>query len=244
VKGLGLAYSGFFGTVIAGFEQSGYSSEITNTNFFLSAYFRSTYLISKKHLEGNSTSQFGAALWGRVRLLSAPAPSTQNIVSVLADPTGALTQSSFSKVGEVIDYTLGPEIRLKQKDSGKTTRISLFAAVGATTPLTSDQTTLTYNVPPPNTPECAALVMRYPPSKGIAGLYPGPPGTNGQQTACIINPVTKAPYSYVSFTNQDRSNFLFKYGAGFRLTRVFPAKSQGGSRTLVWLTSASGRTRP
>ena len=239
----GFRYSSLFGTFIAGVEQSGYSSEITNTNFFVSAYIRSSYLPLARHCAvGQSItstcpnslkppSALGLALWGRTRLLSAPQPSTQNIVSVLTDPTGQISQSNFSKVGQVIDYTIGPELRLAQRDSsdGQTTRISLFAAVGATTPLTSDSVTLTYNAPGPNTPECAALVSRYPPnpSKGIAGLYPGPVDANGLQTTCIMNPVTKAAYQYVVFTNQNRSSFLGKYGGGLRLTHVYPAKGQG-----------------
>ncbi len=238
----GFRYSSLFGSFIAGVEQSGYSSEITNTNFFVSAYLRSSYLplgcqaSSKPPSERcpNSLkppSPVALALWGRTRLLSAPQPSTQNIVSVLTDPTGQISQSNFSKVGQVIDYTIGPELRIAQRDSsdGQTTRISLFAALGATTPLTADSVTLTYNAPGPNTPECATLVNRYPPnpSKGIAGLYPGPLGADGLQTTCIINPATKAAYQYVVFTNQNRSNFLGKYGGGLRLTHVYPAKGQG-----------------
>jgi hypothetical protein len=224
----GFAYSGLFGSFIAGVEQSGYSSQITNTDFFLSAYIRSGYLPLRPN--ASKPSPVALALWGRTRLLSAPQPSTQNIVSVFTDPTGQISQSSFSKVGQVIDYSLGPELRLRQFDRPKlTTRISLFAGVGATTPLTSDSTTLTYNAPGPNTPECAELVSRYrpDPSRGIAGLYPGPKGATGLQTTCIINPVTQTPYQFVVFTNQNRSNFLGKYGAGIRINHVYAAKGNG-----------------
>jgi hypothetical protein len=236
------AYSGLFATFIAGVEQSGYSSQITNTNFFLNAQIRSEYF--PQHSEGPGPFAPGFALWGRTRLLSAPQPSTNNIVSVLTDPTGQISQSGFSKVGQVIDYVIGPELRLWQWDrpDQQTTRISLIAAVGATTPLGSDTVTLTYNAPGPNTPECAALINRYPPnlSRGIAGLYPGPAGADGLQTTCIINPVTKTAYKYVVFTNQNRSNFLGKYGGGVRLKNVYPAKGKG-SPYAGWLDLVFGQ---
>lgn len=39
----GKLYSGMFGSFIADFVQSGYSAQVKNTNFFLSAYLRSGY---------------------------------------------------------------------------------------------------------------------------------------------------------------------------------------------------------
>jgi hypothetical protein len=239
----GKLYSKMFGSFIAGFIQSGYSAEVTNTNFFLSAYLRSQYWGFNSK---NSNSAVGGALWGRIRLLSAPAPSTVNLVSVITDPSGTLTQSSFSSVGQVVDYVFGPELRLFQTDfpNKQAARASIFADIGATTPLASNSVTLTYNAPAPNTTECAELIRRYPPNakQGTIGLYPGPADpTTGLQSTCVINPVTKLPYSYVAFTNQDRSNFLGKYGAGFRFTHVFPAKSQGGYPYAGYLDAGFGQ---
>jgi hypothetical protein len=218
VKTSGALDNGFYQSYIGGVEQSGYSSEITNTNAFLSAYLRSGYTSS-------DTAKPGVALWGRVRLLSAPQPSTQNIVSVITDPSGQITQNSLSKVGEVVDYSLGLEVRrweFTYPTSKESTRISFFAALGETTPLTANTQLLTYTAPGQNTSECAQLTARYAPPL----LFPD---ADPAQKSCIWNPLGKTPYKYIAFTAQDRSNFLFKYGGGIRLTHVYP-NLDGGTR--------------
>jgi hypothetical protein len=204
-----------FGSYIAGVEQSGYSSEVTNTNAFISAYIHGAFW-------GNVSD------WGRIRLLSAPQPSPPNIVSVLTDPAGGITQTSLSKVGEVIDYSVGGELRLYQKDSfhadfkpSYTTRFSFIGGIGETTPLTANTQLLTFNAPAVNTPDCTQLLNLF-----KTHLYAD---TDPSQNACIRNPATKTAYQYVAFTSQDRSNFLFKYGGGFRYTQIYAPKTPGTS---------------
>jgi hypothetical protein len=53
--------------------------------------------------------------------------------------------------------------------------------------------------------------------------------TDTTQNACIWNPIAKTAYQYVAFTSQDRSNFLFKYGGGFRYTQIYAPKTPGTS---------------
>lgn len=112
------AYSGVIADFVGGVEQGGYSSQSSNTNGFLSAFFRSPYFNFPNHTQATS-------LWGRIRLLSGPLPSTVNVVAAITNPTGTITSSNLANVGQVVDYVFGPEMRLKQWDSqdGNTDRI-------------------------------------------------------------------------------------------------------------------------
>ena len=112
--------------------------------------------------------------------------------------------------------------------SRSATRVSLVLGGGATSTLPANSIVSTFNAPALNSPECLAFAKRYPPSPGVAGVYLN---TNTTPTTCLMNPLDKSdtknpagyPISYVSFTNPDRSNFYGKYGAGFRVTRVYNA---------------------
>ena len=200
---------GFETNFVAGVEQSGYSAQVNNTNFFLNAFFRDTF--SNRASPG---WQFRVASWGRIRLLSAPQPSTEGIVSILTDPTGKISQTSFTQVGQVADFIVGPEFQVYAWNK---TRLGFIGGFGATTPLSSNTTVVTYDVPPPNTAECQELVNRFGQNSGYMPYIVADPA----QATCIYNPLTKAAYNYIAFSNQDRSNFLSKWGMGFRLERQF-----------------------
>jgi hypothetical protein len=208
---------GFVGTFIAGVEQSGYSSLGNNTGAFLNAFFRSGYLQTSRNT--------GLAFWGRVRLLSAPQPSTSGgIVSIVSNPTGTLTAANYNSIGTAVDYVIGPEFKLKQWNyAGSTSRVSLVAGAGATTPLSSNDIAVTYAAPDPNTTECAQLVNNFGPKSGyVPHLVANP--NQGAMGSCIYNPASGVPYKFISFSNENRSNFLFKWGAGARFTHAYPAK--------------------
>lgn len=243
-KVTGLAYSGMFATFIGGVEWAGYSSQAINTNGFLSASMRSGYLpIGSSAASGQSA--LGAALWTRIRLLSAPQPSAQGVsfVSAFSNPTGSITTSSLSNVGQAVDYVVGLELRFWQRDAiatdattGKskvsTSRTSFIIGGGATTPLPADTTFDTFNAPAANSQQCQWFLQRY---GGFPGVYAN---TNTTPMTCLMNPLDMtnkmqpkgAPISYVSFTNQDRTNFYGKYGAGFRFTHVYPAGANSNSK--------------
>lgn len=195
---------------IGGVEQSGYSSQINNTNGFLYAYFQSPYWRPEKEKTG--------ALWGRIRLLSGPLPSTVNVVAAVTNPEGTITSSNLTNVGQVVDYVFGPVVRLHQWDrpDASSNRISLIAGVGATTPLSSSNIQYSLQAPPANSAQCLQLLSLYPSL------------TNGSVApACnLINPATKEAINTISFAPVDRSNFLLKYGAGFRFSHMYPAKGQ------------------
>jgi hypothetical protein len=186
--------------LIGGVEQSGYSSLGQNTNPFVNAF-----------IEGPDNWING---WGRLRLLSAPQPSTQGIVSTFTDPTGQLTTQDYSKVGEALDFVIGPQLR-----PWKSKRWALTAGFGLTTPLNSQTVALTYAAPAPNTQECTTLTSRFTVQNGYApGVTAAPPGS----TTCLAG-----GYTDVAFSNQDRSSFLLKYGAGFRTSNTFSCKTSG-----------------
>jgi hypothetical protein len=178
--------------LIGGVEQSGYSSLAQNTNAFVNIL-----------VEGPEGRISG---WGKVRLLSTPQPSTQGIVSTFSDPTGQLMSLDYKKVGEGLDFVIGPKIEISK-------RWSFIAEFGGTTPLNSQTATLTYVVPDAGTVECTTLVNRFSAKNGYdPGLTAAPAGS----TSCLAG-----NYKNVAFTNRDRSNFYLKYGAGFRTANKF-----------------------
>ncbi len=211
----GLRYSHLFGSFIAGEEQSGYSSDYINTNAFVSAYIRSDYFWDRNK---NGWTR-GVALSGRVRLLSAPAQTPPNIIATLASPTGMITQSSLASVGAVIDYSIGPEWRLAQHDyaNGQSSRFSLIAGMGETTPLSTAAPTV-FAAPIYQSIDCTNFLIQNP------TLTPG----NANTMTCVMNPLSQTGYTAIAYTQQKRTNFLFKWGAGARFTRVYPARGAGG----------------
>lgn len=183
--------------VIGGLEQGTYSSLGQNTNPFLNLF-----------LEGPDGRFTG---WGRVRLLSAPQPSTQGIISTFSDPTGQLTNQSYTQVGQALDFVVGPRI-------GISSHWSFIADFGLTTPLNSGTATLTYMSPAFGTLECATMISRF---SAANGYNPGLTAANDGKN-CLAQNGTAV--SDVAFSNQDRSSFLLKYGAGFRTSNKFGCK--------------------
>src|SRR5690349_21151069 len=74
-EGVNYLYSGPFASFVGGIEWGGYSSQTLATNGFLSASLRSGFI----DLTHKSKSPLAAALWTRIRLLSAPQASSNGI---------------------------------------------------------------------------------------------------------------------------------------------------------------------
>lgn len=208
----GLAYSSLFSTFIAGVEQSGFSSEGSSTNAFLEAYLRSPYF--------PIGWERGLAVWGRIRLLGGPLPSGTSVIAAVTNPSGTITTSNLSNVGQVVDYVFGPELRLYQRDrsNGNTDRISLIGGVGATSPLSSSQIQYSLTAPTANSQGCFQLLNDSPYSYLFANGATAP-------GCSLVDKTTKNAINTLAFAPVDRSNFLIKYGAGFRLTHIYPAKN-------------------
>ena len=185
--------------LIGGVEYSGYSSESQTTNGFLNIFYRGP-------LVGDGWRN-GFTGWSRIRLTSAAQPATNGVVSVISNPTG-LTTANYSNVGQVLDYVFGPTWNIPN-----TKYWSLIGGFGAITPLSSQNTPVTFVAPPPGTQECTTLVDRFSPKNGY---HPGLAlNTNPNPTTCLAG-----GYTDIAFSNQDRTNFLMKYGAGVR--SVYP----------------------
>ena len=213
----GFAYSTrVYSRFITGVEQSGFSSQGTNTNAFVEAEFRGPFVNGADH-----TSQLGITAWGRVRLLGGPLPSGTSVVAAVTNPSGTITTSNLSNVGQVVDYVFGPEIRIHQKDhaNGNTDRVSLIGGVGATTPLTAGGIQYSLNAPTANSQQCNQLLNNSPYSPLFTNV------ATGTDTCVVGDKNTKAKISTLSFSPIDRSNFLIKYGGGLRLTHIYPAKN-------------------
>src|SRR6202030_667842 len=87
---------------------------------------------------------------------------------------------------------------------------------GATTPLNAQTVAITYVAPAPKTTECTTLTGRFTTQNGYnPGLTQAPAGS----ATCLLG-----GYTNIAFSNQDRSNFLLKYGAGFSTTNSVGCK--------------------
>ena len=194
---------------IAGVEQSGYSSLGQQTTPFV-----------EFSLLGPLAKRWGG--WGRVRLLGAPQPSTQGIVSTFTDPTGQLTTQDYSKVGESLDFVFGSAWKITELASaGK--GWSVITGVGSTTPLSSQAVALTYKAPGPGTIECTTLTSRFTVQNGYApGLTQAPSGS----ATCLAG-----GYTDVAFSNQDRSSFIRKWEVGLRTSAPSTCSSESSCPT-------------
>ena len=194
--------SGFRYIFIAGVEEASYSSLGLATEPFVQAY-----------IEGNEHRyRFfkWTAPWGKIRLLAAPQPSTNGIGSTFTDPTGTITKQDFTKIGQAVDLIGGIQ-KFASGEGPDHTRVGLIAWAGTTTPLSSQDVAYEFKAPDVSTAECKQLLTRFTPATGYTpGLVADPTGKT-----CLTNNGTAV--TDIAFANQDRSSFLFKWGAGVRL---------------------------
>ncbi len=187
--------------LIGGVEYGGYSSQAQTTDGFLNIFYSGP----------RSTSGFSG--WGRIRLTNAPQTATNGVVSVISNPTG-LTTYDYSNVGQVLDYVFGPSWKIP-----RTKGWDIIAGFGAITPLSSANAPVVFLAPAPGTQNCSTLVSRFSSGMGYSpGLVMAPAGSS----TCLAG-----GYTAIAFTNQDRSNFLMKYGAGVRTSYKFGPNAWG-----------------
>ena len=215
-------------SVHGGVEQSGVSAKDNQTNAFADLFIRAPFNVRA----GN--------IWLRARFLGAPTKSdTFNISSAVTDPTGTLKATSLSQVGNAVDYLIGIEHDWLQPSVANPSRgmftVGFVAAVGATTPLSSQSASIAYAMPDYGTNECNQLQSRFntnAQSNGIPDPLPGPGSvTNSGQTTfyCSLLQVdssgnklsTPIPIKNIAFSPEDRTSFLEKWGAGLRLINRF-----------------------
>jgi len=203
--------------IVGGVEQSGVASLPSQTNAFLSAFTRAGVDTTFK-------------LWARIRLLGAPTASTGGVISAFQDPTGQIKNLDTQKVGQAVDFVLGPDYQIPKltSPSGKYS-VHLIGGFGATTPLSAEDVVSRFKVPSKSSPMCADVVSRFTPQNGYPAnlVLPNPDPTS---TNCLANGIT-----VLAFNRQERTRFLRKYGVGFRTIDRFKSKStdEKGTSTEV-----------
>ena len=207
-------------SLIGGIEQAGLSSQPSVTDGFLRAFTRA----GRKNV----------FTWAEIRLLSAPQQSSANgVVAAFTNPSGVITTTAVSNVGNSIDFTVGGEY-LPHFEKAQDYTISGIAGVGGTTPLASSTVTQGYAAPALGTVECNVLYAKFKKyftktQYNIAANNP----TNDMGTtagACLLNmnsptgsPAKYAPIKSIGFSDQDRTNFLAKWVVGLRSIDRFKA---------------------
>jgi hypothetical protein len=209
-------------TLMGGIEQSGLSAQNSITNGFYDLFIRRP--VDSKWL----------GVWFRSRYLGSPSTSsTSNVVAAATNPAGTVTASNLPQSVTAVDYILGFTLgkRLEWGSPSGRLTITPAAGFGATTPLSANTTVNAFQVPQFGTNECDQLQKRFTTDKGYTPPLPGsgyykdstgaivqgcvvqPPGNSTMTSA--TNPGTQI--TAIAFSNEDRTNFLLKWGAGVRL---------------------------
>jgi len=208
---------------LGGVEQSDLSAQSSITQGFYDLSLREPF------------NDHGPAGWFRSRYLGMPSSSsTQNIVAAATNPTGTLTASNLPQSVMAVDYILGFEFHdfsfnnsKGAANEGKST-ISPIMGFGATTPLSASTIVSGFAVPAYGTNECNQLQQRFISPRGYSPVLPGPGIYDSKgDIGCVVQPNSagttsnSAPGTQITdigFSNEDRSSFLLKWGAGIRIT--------------------------
>lgn len=204
--------------LLGGVEQSDLSAQSSVTEGFYD-------LTMRERFKGT-----GGSIWFRSRYLGTPsASSKQNIVAAATDPSGTLTASNLPQSVAAVDYSIGYEARNFSvgETPGELTLNPIFG-IGATTPLSATTVVSGFAVPAYGTNECAQLQQRFMMIKGYSPALPGSGVYDATgDIGCVVMPnpasTTAQPLpgtqiKDIGFSNEDRSAFLLKWGAGVRIT--------------------------
>jgi hypothetical protein len=191
--------------LIGGIEQADLSAQSSVTEGFFDLFLRRPV-----------DSKWGS-IWFRSRYLGAPSSSsTQNVVAAASNPSGTLTAANLPQSVVAVDYMLGMQLDFGQVSNRRTTYSPVFG-FGATTPLGANTAVTGFVVPPYGTNECNQLQARFGVTNNNGYNPPLPPsvaGTGAGQGCVVENGTT---IEAIAFSNEDRSSFLLKWGAGVRI---------------------------
>jgi hypothetical protein len=231
---------GFEYVFLGGIEQSDLSAQSSVSEGFYDLFLREPF------------NDHGTSIWFRSRYLGTPSSSsTQNVIAAATNPTGTLTASNLPQSVTAIDYTVGLQFYdfpFNGKD-GKTT-ITPIIGFGATTPLSASTVVSGFAVPAYGTNECAQLLQRFTTQKGYSPALPGSGVYDSSgDIGCVVQPNSSGTTSSsspgtqikdIGFSNEDRSSFLLKWGAGIRIMDRWGVDT---SDTTTACHSATGCTR-
>lgn len=222
-------------TVVGGVEQSDLSSQNSQTDGFVDLFAR-----------GPLDPQDGS-IWLQARFLGAPSDSnTQNIAATATDPSGTVTSATLSSVGYAVDYMVGYEYDFRKGHrftvgpiigAGGTTPLSSQSATVAYAvpaygtnecnelqqkfgagskfgynPSLPGSGTITTTV---TTGSSTASPTVSPEYCSVMPVQTSTVSTSGGTTTTTT--VSGTQITNIAFSPQDRSSFLLKYVAGFRL---------------------------
>jgi hypothetical protein len=209
--------------MIGGYEQGYQSSQSGSSDGFLAIYGRKVFDAPK------------IGPYFAVRLLTAPqASSTNNVVSVFTNPSGAITSSSLQGVGSAVDLTVGLEWQRWKPGSGRTT-LGVILGGGFVTPLEANSVSATFTMPKFGTVECTGLQARLAPVlTGVPYKYIVPNTTPESATTnnyCFSNTTTSTTspvgIQLLQYAAPDSPNFYPKYSLGMRMVNRWPGVTGG-----------------
>jgi hypothetical protein len=197
---------------VGGFEQGFQSAQSSTSDGFLAVYGRALFL----------QDTFGP--FYSIRLQTAPqASGTYGVVSLLSNPSGAVTTQSLQTVGSAVDLSLGLEYQIPLGARHWQRTLGVIAGGGFVTPLQVNSVSASYVMPAFGTVECTELQSR------LSGVLSNPvfagikANTAPTSTSCYSNTITSTPtaVSTLAYAAPSQPNFYPKYFAGLRIVNRF-----------------------
>jgi hypothetical protein len=201
---------------VAGYEQGYQSAQPSASDAFLAVYGRSLFL----------KDRFGP--FYQIRLQTAPqASGTDGVVSVLTNPSGAVTTQNLQTIGSAVDIALGLEYQIHPWSHHGQTSLGFIAGGGFVTPLQVNSVNASYSMPAFGTLECTELqsrlssVLSNPVYAGIkanttaVGSSPYPCFTNNNNSGSGVS------INFLEYAAPNQPNFFPKYFAGVRLVNRY-----------------------
>jgi len=212
---------------VGGFEEGIQSAQAQAYNPFLAVYGRRMFGDSSKPLHS-----LGPLF--NIRLISAPSTtSTDNIVSVFTNPSGAITSTKLSAVGSAVDVNLGAEFGL-WKSHSRQTSIDFILGGGAVTPIQANTENSAFTMPAFGTVECTDLQSRLAKilTRPIYANIVAEPSTTTSATACFENKAASTSgnptaVSTLVWATPNQPNFFGRVFGGFRLMNRYFYQSSG-----------------
>jgi len=201
---------------VGGYEQGFQSAQSSTSDAFLAVYGRALFLEDK----------FGP--FYSIRLQTAPqASGTYGVVSLLSNPSGAVTTQSLQTVGSAVDLSLGLEYQIPPWSHQKQTSLGVIAGGGFVTPLQVNSVSASYVMPAFGTVECTELQSR------LSGVLSNPvfagikANTASTSTSCYSNTTTSTPtaVSTLVYAAPNQPNYFPKYFIGLRIVNRFAGAS-------------------
>ncbi len=205
---------------VGGYEEGFQSSQASTSDGFLAFYGRRLFA-------NDRLGPYFAA-----RLQTAPqASGTYSVVSVLSNPTGAVTSTNLNSVGAAVDLSIGTEWQFKKGIDNHRTSLSFIAGTGFITPLQSNTIAATFTMPNFGTVECTELQGRLAPvlaGRDYNGIVANTTAGSASCFSNTLNSTTKpTAVTLLEYAVPDSPNFYPKYNFGLRIVNRYPGTSEG-----------------